>query len=471
MYGGMLICSPGPIVDADLPERSEEVFMSNYGVFLRVSTVFLGFLLLPATLSAGTIFHPTRVYNSGGQWTFSVAVADVNGDGKLDLITASQCFVGTLCSYNEGDDGAVGVSLGRGDGTFRAPQTYYSGGGTAYSVVVGDVNGDGKPDILVTNACVGVNNCTRGAVAVLLGNGDGTFQSAWSYSSGGYQPFAIAVGDVNGDGILDIFVGNNCALTGCGQSVVGLLIGNRDGTFQNPVSIDPAGFDPQSMVVADVNGDGKADLLIVNSATSADDWTGKVSVLLGRGEGTFLPARTYSSGGYMGSSLFVADANNDGMLDLIVASLETSSEDHTHGVIGVLFGNGDGTFQTAQMYRSGAFDTDGVNFADVDGDGIPDMVTSSACYSNDSGSDCGKGGVVSVLRGNGDGTFREALLSSSGGIHSKSLAVADLNHDGRSDAVVASVCLTSKCDGGAVGVLLNGKGPDYCPATGCRHLQ
>jgi hypothetical protein len=142
----------------------------------RVS-LFLLLLLVPVSLSATGIFLPVQSYNSGGMFGFSVAAADLNGDGKIDLVVANWCYTGGPCNYKEGDDGAVGVLLGNGDGTFQPPKTYFSGGGTTYSVAVADVNGDNKPDVLVANACAGVNNCSSGTVGVLLGNGDGTFSS------------------------------------------------------------------------------------------------------------------------------------------------------------------------------------------------------------------------------------------------------------------------------------------------------
>src|SRR5437660_8829508 len=114
-------------------------------------------------------FTAPAVYNSGGNGAERVAVADVNGDGKLDLIVTNECANSRSCV-----SGSVGVRLGNGDGTFRAAVSYTSGGsGTPNSVVVADVNGDGKPDLLVANTCDPNNNCSTGSVAVLLGKGDG----------------------------------------------------------------------------------------------------------------------------------------------------------------------------------------------------------------------------------------------------------------------------------------------------------
>ena len=130
-----------------------------------------------------------------------MAVADVNGDGKPDLLVTNECSSG--CT-----NGSVSVLLGNGDGTFQTAVSYGSGGEYALSVAVADVNGDGKPDMLVANDCA--SGCTNGLVSVLLGNGDGTFQTAVSYSSGGVDAWAVAVGDMNGDGKPDLVVANEC---------------------------------------------------------------------------------------------------------------------------------------------------------------------------------------------------------------------------------------------------------------------
>ncbi len=104
--------------------------------------------------------------------------------------------------------------LGNGDGTFQSAVNYNSGGENALSIAVADVNGDGKPDLLVANECVD-SSCANGSVSVLLGNGDGTFQAAVNYNSGGYDAYSIAVADVNGDGNPDLLVANNCTVSSC----------------------------------------------------------------------------------------------------------------------------------------------------------------------------------------------------------------------------------------------------------------
>ena len=147
------------------------------------------------------------------------------------------------CGVDCATGGSVGVLPGNGDGTFQAAVSYGSGGFKALSVAVADVNGDAKPDLLVANYSAN-GTLGPGGVGVLLGKGDGTFQAAVSYGSGGYDATSVAVADVNGDGELDLAVtdGNN----GCGDnplvSCVSVLLGNGDGTFQTAVTYDSGGL-------------------------------------------------------------------------------------------------------------------------------------------------------------------------------------------------------------------------------------
>ena len=314
-------------------------------------------------------FQTSVTNDSGGRLPESVAVADVNGDGKPDILVANVCSntVPFPCLNGEG---AVGVLLGNGDGTFRPAVSYASGGSTggAYFLAVADVNGDGKPDILVANECS--NTDCLGRVSVLLGNGDGTFQPAVSYSSSGKFAFSLAVGDVNGDGKLDVLVVNLCADDFCVNGSVGVLLGNGDGTFQPALSVR-VGPDALSVTVGDVNGDSKLDLIV-----GADGpFAGLVNVLLGNGDGTFQPAMTFDSGGTNPWSVALGDVNGDGRLDVLVANRNVLSADR--GTVGVLLGDGNGTFQPAMTFASGGFSTTSVTLGDVNGDGKPDVVVAS----------------------------------------------------------------------------------------------
>jgi hypothetical protein len=179
------------------------------------------------------------------------------------------------------------VLLGNGDGTFQSATSYNSGGAGPYSLVVADLNGDRKPDLVVANS-------DSNTVSVLLGNGDGTFQAAISYASGGSSDRSVAVADVNGDGKPDILVANACAVSDCASGVVGVLLGKGDGTFEAAVTYQSGGFAAQWVAVTDVNADGRPDLLIANCGPTGATFCGSgvVGVLLNNTPDTTPPGIT-----------------------------------------------------------------------------------------------------------------------------------------------------------------------------------
>jgi hypothetical protein len=213
-------------------------------------------------------------------------------------------------------------------------------------------------------------------VSVLLGNGDGTFQNQRTVPVS--APYTVAVADINGDGIPDLTVGNSAG--------VSLLLANGDSTFRSPSTQPLDAFDAGDgpVSVADVNGDGKPDLVV---AAYLDN---TVSVLLGSGDGTFQNPHTFAVD--YPYSVAVADVNGDGKPDLVTAN--------GYNTVGVLLGNGDGTFQTPRTF-AGGYNPYSVAVADVNGDGKPDLVTANKAFNGP--------GTVSVLLGNGDGTFLRGL--------------------------------------------------------------
>jgi hypothetical protein len=304
-------------------------------------------------------FEPPLTYDSSGN-PVSVAIDDVNGDGIPDIVVATSA---------NGDCG-IRVLLGNGDGTFRGAVTYGSSAVCgAQSVVLADLNGDGKLDVAVS---------LSGNIAVLLGNGDGSFQSAVTHGWGGgggtsWGPSSLAVADVNRDGKLDLVAATGNSNYPYGHGTAGVLLGNGDGTFEPAVDYDSGGgLDSYaySLAVADLNGDGKPDIAVTN--TCIFSLCGTVGVLLGNGDGTFQAAVSDGPGGLQPRSVVIADVNTDGKPDLVVAN-ECASYTCTAGTVGVLVGNGNGTFQPAVAYSSGGLAL-GAAVADVNGDGKLDVV-------------------------------------------------------------------------------------------------
>jgi hypothetical protein len=373
------------------------------------------------------LYLPTSSYWTD-EYGITIAVGDVNGDGKPDLVVGN-CGPPNGCP---GGIGSVSVLLGNGDGTFQPAVTYASGGYGAYSVTVADVNGDGKPDLLVAN-CGSESDCFGdGVIGVLLGNGDGTFQPAVSYDAGAVGAGSVAVADLNGDGKPDLAVTTNWNEV---FGSVGVLLGNGDGTFQPAVIHQAFGYaiGAGSVAIADLNGDGNPDMVVGGGCDFAltPSCGNLVAVLLGNGDGTFQSPVTYNSDEPSGSSVSVGDVNGDGKPDLLAANQS--------GTVGVLLGNGDGTFQSVVTYvASGLSSWPGgpfsVTASDVNGDGRLDLVVAS--------------GGVGVLLGNGDGTFQPMVLYDPSPVR---IAVADVNGDGKPDVAFVDVF-------GGPGVLLNNNG-------------
>jgi Bacterial Ig-like domain (group 3)/FG-GAP-like repeat/FG-GAP repeat len=357
----------------------------------------------------------------------AVAIADVNGDGRPDVLTAGYYF---------------DVFLGNGDGTLQPPITDTDVNGLQ-SLAVADLNGDGKLDVVLIAP---YNN-----VSVLLGNGDGTFQPPFGYVvAQGKQLTGVAVADVNGDGKPDIVISGS-APGDQEDGAVAVLLGNGDGTFQPAVYYDSGGVGTDSVVIADMNGDGKPDLLVASPCILSDCDPASpplnfVSILLGNGDGTFQPAVTYSSGGGIvcgepnSGPLSVADLNGDGKLDVVVVNVGCGS-------IAVMLGNGDGTLQSATSYDPGGGPCC-LAIADANGDAKPDILVVNSNWNGQT-----YVSAVGILQGNGDGTFQAPVNVPTNGISSGGIAAADLNGDGKPDLAV------SNYEGaGTVSVVLNNTG-------------
>ncbi|HKS81716.1 MAG TPA: FG-GAP-like repeat-containing protein [Candidatus Acidoferrales bacterium] len=341
--------------------------------------------------------------------TLTVALADFNGDGKLDIVAAQ----------NGSIDEELAVLLGNGDGTFQAPILMLPCGSLscrgAQVVLVGDFNGDGKPDIAAGIAGVSGGSDTW---TILLGNGDGTFtlKSTLSLPSGAVGGATVAgvVGDFNGDGKLDLVV------TDSSDEAAYLYLGNGDGTFQSPATIAAGNF-PNAVIAADVNNDGHLDIVTTGSGGSVGPFGSCISVILGNGNGTFQMQTSYAT--YSGpTAITLADFNGDHNLDAAVLT--------NGGYMSILLGNGNGTFQAATNIGIGltaaASGPEAIVAADVNKDGKQDLILS--IY----GQDC-----VAVFLGKGTGSFQSPLFFNSNQMPT-GLAVGDFNGDAKLDWVSGS---------------------------------
>ena len=357
-----------------------------------VLSVLAALIAGPHRIQAAQYF-PTHVDYATSPYPESVAAGDLNGDGRLDIvwIGASQ----------------VGVLLNNGDGTFAPGATYTAGGGgVAHTVAIADLNGDGKQDVVTS------------FVSVLLGNGDGSLRTPVEYFMGPRNPTSLAVGDVNGDGKPDVVVSN------FGLATLSVLIGVGDGTLTPTVDV-PTAYQPVSVSIARLNADANPDLIAMHYGDG-----GGFSVHLGVGAGAFGPNVSDTLAVHPNVPA-LADLNGDGDVDVVGTDL-------LHDRVWVVLGNGDATF-TAPTFDDCPDYPLAPAVADIDGDGRLDVAAV-----------CGSLDLITVRLGNGDGTFGSAVNAGTG--HGpQDLVAADLNGDGAPDLVTPNVF------GSSVSVLLNAR--------------
>jgi FG-GAP-like repeat len=297
--------------------------------------------------------------------------ADLNGDGRPDLAGAGA--------------NAVSVMLANGDGTFRA-KTDFPIGTQTQAVAAGDFNSDGKVDLVVTL------NSPQLSLALLTGTGTGIFNAPTFFpNTSGFDSPAIVATDLNGDGRLDLVVMHNiaCFTAPCRAArSITVLLGNGNGTFQTPSEID-VGTGPMVMAVVDLNRDGVKDVAIGGGNT-------ELSILLGVGNGTFVrqPLVILVPGGDLFSAcndIGVGDLNRDGIQDLVVPLGNGEGN-------AILIGNGNGTFQVRSRIQIDETSAPlHVAVADYNRDGFLDIARTMGDGTN---------GLLQILRGNGDGTFQ-----------------------------------------------------------------
>jgi hypothetical protein len=309
-------------------------------------------------------------------------VADLNGDGKLDIVLE-----------NSGSN-TISVLIGNGDGTFQ-PRADYATGTQPWSMDLGDLNGDGKLDVVTCNLAAS-------SASVLINNGDGTFKAKADFTTGaGSVPECLRLGDVNGDNKLDILTAN------AGTNNVGVLLGSGDGAFGGPATFSTATH-PTSIDMGDLNHDGKLDLVTANYTTN------NVSVLMGVGNGTFQAAVNYACGSQP-ETIVVADLNRDGWADVATVN-------YSPACASILLNNGNGTLAPRVDYVTGGGPYS-LDVLDLNRDGAPDLVTTNHAASTES-----------ILFGNGDGTFtaKTDLATGNGPFW---VALGDLTGDGYGDLV------------------------------------
>ncbi|MFO0954681.1 MAG: VCBS repeat-containing protein [Isosphaeraceae bacterium] len=325
----------------------------------------------------------------------TIAAGDFDGDGRTDLAAASG-------GSSNGPPSGVRVFLGRGNGSYllASPPPGNTVGAFPSRAAAGDFNGDGRTDLAVADS-------TR--LYVMLGKGDGSFAAPVTYATG-RTGREIVADDFNGDGRTDL------AVVFGGNNRVSVLLGNGDGTFTPAVNY-AVGKTPFGMAKGDFNGDGRIDLAVTNSADNT------VSVLLGKGDGTFASQATFKVGPAP-KGVVAGDFNGDGWTDLAVA-------DSGDSTVSILAGNGQGVFAPPAAY-------DVVNApgnlvaADFNGDGHLDLAVACPQSSQFIALD-----PVSILLGNGDGTFRPHVEYQVGQ-NPTSIVLGDFNGDGRTDLAVSN---------------------------------
>jgi uncharacterized protein (TIGR03437 family) len=421
----------------------------------------------------GGAFGNPVTYASGTQAT-NFAVLDLNHDGVLDIALVSL-------------DQKVTVLLGTGDGTFGAPTQYVVGtgpaGGSGQAIAIADFNGDGNPDIVV-----------GGATGILLGNGDGTFRAGSPLPAVASGPliWTFAAGDLNGDGKIDLVYAD------IQNQVVAPLFGNGDGTFQAGQAYAVSQL-PSSLVLADYNNDGRLDIISGQGDARFFFFarqSGNTDILLNNGDGTFQGAPNYftlpnsEANGNFYQVSGMAVANFGGAHPGVLAS--------STGALTLFLGNGKGSFQTPQSVATQGSISGPIAAADFNGDGIADAAVVQQSAGNGtilflpgtatgfgsptpitvsglnpaamvSGDFSGDGntdlavvgqtngtapGTLAILKGNGNGTF-QAPTTVPAGVTPTAMSAVDLNGDGKLDLVFSDSGPNGSGPGGGIYVALN----------------
>ncbi len=369
----------------------------------NVLKILTGFLFLSFFTASAVLADPfaPKVDYGANEKPQAIATGDLDGDGDQDLITA-----------NMGGN-TISVLKNNGDGSF-SEKVDYATGEWPRSVIAADLDGDGDLDLAVAEA--GEPAGSRNAISILMNNVDGTFGTRTTYEVG-LHPTSLSVADMDGDGDLDLAVANRFGPGGTILDNVSVLQNNGDGTFAPKVDYE-VGDSPHSLSAADFDGDGDVDLAVANYGESGAG--NNVSVLKNNGDGTFAPKMDYPTG-RNSYSLFAADLDLDGDLDLAVANASSNT-------ISVLRNIGDGTFEAKADYPTNV-NPASVFAAHLDSDGLLDLAVAN--------SGLGSGNTISVLHNNGDGTFA-AKVDYPTAQEPRAVVASDLDGDGDKDLATAN---------------------------------
>src|SRR3989344_1165690 len=325
--------------------------MSRSQMFIGIGVLLLALLV---GLTASYLRVPLLGQLAGGHNGFAVKVEYPAENGPIYLAAGN--FVGDskrdIAVSNAGTCNCISVFRNNGNGTFAA-RVDHAIGVRPLSIIISDLNADGKPDLAAVFAST--------SVAVFLNNGDGTFAPKADYATAGGTN-SLTMGDLNADGKLDLATANNS------QNSISVLLNNSNGTFAAKVDY-PTGISPVRIATGDFNGDGDSDLATLGNLTNT------VSVLLNNGNGTFGAKADYATG-IEARDITASDINGDGMLDILTANTLANE-----GNLTVLFGDASGTFSQKQGYGSG-IRSRGVASEDLNGDGLADVALTGYSITN-----------------------------------------------------------------------------------------
>lgn len=370
------------------------VLLAGIALALALSTAASG------SAGAGLSFARTANYGTGDN-PMAVAAGDLNGDAKPDLVISR--------GPEDGNPGTVGVMLNQGGGSFGGRQDYQTGSVPA-DVAIANLNGDGLPDLVTTDSYIGT-------ISLLYNTGGGNFVLAYQHEAG-YAPASVAVGDLDGDGVAELVVANS-------QTDTVKVFTNYNWDFSGYRTYS-TGSRPVSVAIGDLNHDGHQDVVTANVDGAS------VSILLN--DGWSLGAKQDYGAGNRPMDVSIGDLNGDGAPDLVTADSDVDT-------VSVLLNDGNGRFGAAHAYAVGSTPSS-VRIADLNGDGKPDVAATNS-----------EDGSISVLLNLGGGSgMLDAARDYRAGDGPTSLAVADLNADGRLDLAAVNTY------DGSLSVLLNKPG-------------